>query len=77
MMPSFISQRALQEETERPCKAHSRKAFMLSRITVELIWNMLMSVPMPVPVPFAWNHPIRLYTAAGRDRRWHEAQACT
>ncbi|KAJ5698814.1 ABC multidrug transporter A-2 [Penicillium macrosclerotiorum] len=57
MMPSFVTQRALYEVRERPSKAYSWKAFMLASIFTELLWNILMSVP----VYFSWYYPIGLY----------------
>lgn len=60
MMPFFVTQRALYEVRERPCKAYSWKAFMLASITVELPWNMFMAVPMF----FCWYYPIGLFRNA-------------
>ncbi|CAG7944618.1 unnamed protein product [Penicillium nalgiovense] len=62
MMPSFVTQRALYEVRERPSKAYSWKAFMLGSILVELVWNILMSVP----VFFCWYYPIGFYHNAER-----------
>ncbi|CAN9399732.1 unnamed protein product [Alternaria alternata] len=44
IMPHFVTQRALYEVRERPSKAYSWKAFMISNIVVELPWNSLMAV---------------------------------
>ncbi|OQE13527.1 hypothetical protein PENFLA_c046G06969 [Penicillium flavigenum] len=62
MMPSFVTQRALYEVRERPSKAYSWKAFMLASILVELVWNILMSVP----AFFCWYYPIGFYHNAER-----------
>ena len=60
MMPHFVTQRALYEVRERPSKAYSWKAFMLSSIIVELPWNALMAVV----IYFCWYYPIGLYKNA-------------
>ncbi|KAJ5511411.1 CDR ABC transporter [Penicillium expansum] len=60
MMPSFVTQRALYEVRERPSKAYSWKAFMMASILVELVWNILMSVP----IFFCWYYPIGFYRNA-------------
>ena len=60
MMPHFVTQRALYEVRERPSKAYSWKAFMLSSIIVELPWNALMAVV----IYFCWYYPIGLYQNA-------------
>ena len=60
IMPHFVTQRALYEVRERPSKAYSWKAFMLSNILVELPWNSLMSVL----IFFCWYYPIGLYRNA-------------
>ncbi|KAL2824234.1 ABC-2 type transporter-domain-containing protein [Aspergillus cavernicola] len=57
IMPHFISQRALYEARERPSKAYSWAAFMISNIVVELPWNSLMSVVMWA----CWYYPVGLY----------------
>jgi ABC-type multidrug transport system ATPase subunit/ABC-type multidrug transport system permease subunit len=54
MMPYFVTQRSLYEVRERPSKAYSWKAFMLSSIIVELPWNTLAAVP----AFFCWYYPI-------------------
>ena len=59
-MPHFVTQRALYEVRERPSKAYSWKAFMLASILVELVYNVLMSVP----AFFCWYYPIGLYRNA-------------
>ncbi|KAI9099899.1 putative ABC transporter [Phlyctochytrium arcticum] len=56
IMPHFVTQRALYEVRERPSKAYSWKAFMLSNIFVELPWNTLMAVF----VFLTWYYPIGL-----------------
>jgi ATP-binding cassette subfamily G (WHITE) protein 2 (PDR) len=60
IMPHFVTQRALYEVRERPSKAYSWKAFMISNIVVELPWNTLMSVLVFV----CWYYPIGLYRNA-------------
>ncbi|KAI2486915.1 ABC transporter CDR4 [Pyrenophora tritici-repentis] len=60
MMPHFVTQRALYEVRERPSKAYSWKAFMLSNIIVEIPWNALMAVV----IYFCWYYPIGLYKNA-------------
>lgn len=61
IMPHFVTQRSLYEVRERPSKAYSWKAFMLSNILVELPWNSLMAVL----IYFCWYYPIGLYRNAG------------
>lgn len=60
IMPHFVTQRALYEVRERPSKAYSWKAFMMSNIFVELPWNSLMAVL----IFFCWYYPIGLYKNA-------------
>ncbi|EUC35187.1 hypothetical protein COCCADRAFT_3579 [Bipolaris zeicola 26-R-13] len=60
IMPHFVTQRALYEVRERPSKAYSWKAFMISNIFVELPWNSLMAVL----IFFCWYYPIGLYKNA-------------
>ncbi|WEW58654.1 Multidrug resistance protein [Emydomyces testavorans] len=60
MMPYFVTQRSLYEVRERPSKAYSWKAFMLSSILVELPWNTLMAIP----AFFCWYYPIGFYRNA-------------
>jgi ATP-binding cassette, subfamily G (WHITE), member 2, PDR len=60
IMPHFVTQRALYEVRERPSKAYSWKAFMISNIVVELPWNTLMAVLIFV----CWYYPIGLYRNA-------------
>jgi ATP-binding cassette, subfamily G (WHITE), member 2, PDR len=57
IMPHFVIQRALYEVRERPSKAYSWKAFMISNIVVELPWNTLMAIV----IFFCWYYPIGLY----------------
>ncbi|KAI3225108.1 hypothetical protein DTO012A9_4126 [Penicillium roqueforti] len=57
MMPSFVTQRSLYEVRERPSKAYSWMAFMMGSILTELVWNILMSVP----IFFSWYYPIGFY----------------
>ncbi|KAI2084684.1 Multidrug resistance protein [Ophidiomyces ophidiicola] len=60
MMPYFVTQRSLYEVRERPSKAYSWKAFMLSSILVELPWNTIMAVP----AFFCWYYPIGFFRNA-------------
>jgi ATP-binding cassette subfamily G (WHITE) protein 2 (PDR) len=60
IMPHFVTQRSLYEARERPSKAYSWKAFMVSSIVVELPWNSLMAVL----IFFCWYYPIGLYRNA-------------
>jgi ATP-binding cassette subfamily G (WHITE) protein 2 (PDR) len=60
IMPHFVTQRALYEVRERPSKAYSWQAFMISNIIVELPWNSLMAVL----IYFCWYYPIGLYKNA-------------
>jgi len=60
IMPHFVTQRSLYEVRERPSKAYSWKAFMLSNIIVELPWNSLAAVLLF----FCWYYPIGLYRNA-------------
>jgi ATP-binding cassette subfamily G (WHITE) protein 2 (PDR) len=57
IMPHFVTQRSLYEARERPSKAYSWKAFMLSNIIVELPWQTLMAVIMFI----CWYYPIGMY----------------
>ncbi|OQE34548.1 hypothetical protein PENCOP_c017G05487 [Penicillium coprophilum] len=63
IMPNFVTQRSLYEVRERPSKAYSWKAFMISNILVELPWNTLMSVFIFV----CWYYPIGLNRNAEPD----------
>ncbi|KAI8935400.1 hypothetical protein NX059_007981 [Plenodomus lindquistii] len=60
IMPHFVTQRSLYEVRERPSKAYSWKAFMISNIIVEMPWNTLMAVI----IYFCWYYPIGLYRNA-------------
>lgn len=60
IMPHFVTQRSLYEARERPSKAYSWRAFMLSNIIVELPWNSLAAVLIFV----TWYYPIGLYRNA-------------
>jgi ATP-binding cassette subfamily G (WHITE) protein 2 (PDR) len=60
IMPHFVTQRSLYEARERPSKAYSWKAFMISNILVELPWNTLMAVL----IFLCWYYPIGLYRNA-------------
>ncbi|KAF2812667.1 ABC drug exporter AbcA [Mytilinidion resinicola] len=71
IMPHFVTQRALYEVRERPSKAYSWKAFMLSNIIVELPWNGLMAIV----IFFCWYYPIGLYRNAEPTDSVHERGA--
>ena len=43
-MPMFVTQRSLYEVRERPSKAYSWKAFLISNIFVEIPWQILLGV---------------------------------
>ncbi|KAI1833391.1 hypothetical protein DTO006G1_6434 [Penicillium roqueforti] len=60
IMPHFVAQRSLYEVRERPSKAYSWKAFMISNIVVELPWNTLMSLIIFV----CWYYPVGMYRNA-------------
>ena len=60
IMPLFVTQRSLYEVRERPSKAYSWKAFMLSNILVELPWATLGAVVLF----FCWYYPLGLYRNA-------------
>ncbi|KAJ5159716.1 multidrug resistance ABC transporter [Penicillium canariense] len=60
IMPHFVAQRNLYEARERPSKAYTWKAFIISNIIVELPWNSLMSVLMFL----CWYYPVGLYRNA-------------
>ncbi|RFU31901.1 hypothetical protein B7463_g4413, partial [Scytalidium lignicola] len=68
IMPHFVTQRALYEVRERPSKAYSWKAFMLSNIIAELPWNSLMAVL----IFLCWYYPIGLYRNAEPSDAVHE-----
>ncbi|KAG4442873.1 hypothetical protein IFR05_001669 [Cadophora sp. M221] len=67
IMPHFVVQRSLYEARERPSKAYSWKAFILSNILVEVPWNLLLSVFMFL----TWYYPI------GLDKFAKESDAAT
>ncbi|KAJ6571794.1 putative ABC transporter [Mycena capillaripes] len=60
MMPLFVEQRSLYEARERPSKAYSWMAFMLSQILVELPWQMCAALICFV----SWYYPIGMYRNA-------------
>ncbi|MCJ1283705.1 hypothetical protein MMC26_003036 [Xylographa opegraphella] len=68
IMPHFVTQRSLYEVRERPSKAYSWKAFMLSNIIVELPWNSLSALLIFV----CWYYPIGLYRNAEPTNAVHE-----
>jgi len=60
IMPNFVTQRSLYEARERPSKAYSWKAFLLSNIIVELPWKTLIAL-----LAFLlWYYPIGMYKNA-------------
>lgn len=71
IMPHFVTQRSLYEVRERPSKAYSWKAFMLSNIIVELPWNSLMALL----IFLCWYYPIGLYKNAEPTDAVHERGA--
>ena len=71
IMPHFVTQRSLYEARERPSKAYSWKAFMISNIVIELLWNSLMAVIIFV----TWYYPIGLYRNAEPTNAVHERGA--
>lgn len=71
IMPHFVTQRALYEVRERPSKAYSWKAFMLSNIIVELPWNSFAALLLFV----CWYYPIGLYRNAEPTDAVHERGA--
>lgn len=60
IMPHFVTQRSLYEARERPSKAYSWQAFLLSNIIAELPWNALMAVIMF----FTIYYPVGFYENA-------------
>ncbi|KAH7155772.1 ABC-2 type transporter-domain-containing protein [Dactylonectria estremocensis] len=60
MLPAFVAQRTMYEARERPSKTYSWKAFMVSSILVEAVWNSLMAVLCFV----CWYFPTGLYRNA-------------
>ncbi|KAH7070040.1 BcATRO, ABC transporter [Paraphoma chrysanthemicola] len=54
IMPNFVTNRSLYEARERPSKAFSWKAFVLSNLIVEIPWNALLSLLMFL----CWYYPI-------------------
>lgn len=71
IMPLFVTQRALYEVRERPSKAYSWQAFMMSNIFVEIPWAVLSSVILF----FVWYYPIGLYRNAEPTDSVHERGA--
>ncbi|KIX03156.1 uncharacterized protein Z518_06707 [Rhinocladiella mackenziei CBS 650.93] len=71
IMPLFVTQRSLYEVRERPSKAYSWKAFMMSNIIVELPWSMLCAILIFV----TWYYPIGLYENAEPTDSVHERGA--
>ncbi|ENH69570.1 ABC transporter CDR4 [Fusarium oxysporum f. sp. cubense race 1] len=57
MLPDYVAQRTMYEARERPSKTYSWKAFMVSTILVEAVWNSLMAVLSFV----CWYFPTGLY----------------
>ncbi|KAL6246776.1 Multidrug resistance protein [Rhinocladiella similis] len=71
IMPLFVTQRALYEVRERPSKAYSWQAFMMSNIIVELPWAVLCAILIFV----TWYYPIGLYRNAEPTDSVHERGA--
>jgi ATP-binding cassette subfamily G (WHITE) protein 2 (PDR) len=71
IMPLFVTQRSLYEVRERPSKAYSWKAFMLSNIIVELPWATFCAVL----IYFCWYYPGGLYRNAEPTDAVHERGA--
>ncbi|KAH7156569.1 ABC-2 type transporter-domain-containing protein [Dactylonectria macrodidyma] len=60
MLPAFVAQRTMYEARERPSKTYSWKAFMVSSILVEAVWNSFMAILCFV----CWYFPTGLYRNA-------------
>ena len=71
IMPHFVTQRALYEVRERPSRAYSWKAFMISNIAVEIPWNAFMAVV----IFFCFYYPIGLQNNAAAAGATHERGA--
>lgn len=71
IMPLFVTQRSLYEVRERPSKAYSWQAFMMSNIVVELPWSALCAVLLFL----TWYYPIGLYNNAEPTNSVHERGA--
>jgi ATP-binding cassette, subfamily G (WHITE), member 2, PDR len=71
IMPLFVTQRALYEVRERPSKAYSWKAFMLSNLVVEIPWSAFCAVLLFL----TWYYPIGLYANAAVTDTVHERGA--
>ncbi|KAM0418796.1 hypothetical protein ACHAPT_012306 [Fusarium lateritium] len=61
-MPVFCEQRTLYEARERPSKSYSWQSFMVANITVEIVWNSLVSIFCFI----CWYYPMGLY----RNAEW-------
>ncbi|KAI6748140.1 hypothetical protein HG531_008682 [Fusarium graminearum] len=57
MLPDYVAQRTMYEARERPSKTYSWKAFMVSTILVEAVWNSIMAVLSFI----CWYFPTGLY----------------
>lgn len=71
IMPLFVTQRSLYEVRERPSKAYSWQAFMMSNILVEFPWSLLCAALVYV----TWYYPIGLYRNAEPTHSVHERGA--
>ncbi|KAF2192196.1 pleiotropic drug resistance protein, ABC superfamily [Zopfia rhizophila CBS 207.26] len=60
IIPLYATQRTMYEARERQARTYSWQAFLISNITVELVWNSLISVLTFL----AWYYPIGLYRNA-------------
>ena len=71
IMPLFVTQRALYEVRERPSKAYSWQAFMMSNVIVEIPWSTLCAFLIFV----TWYYPIGLWRNAEPTDSVHERGA--
>ncbi|GAM90627.1 hypothetical protein ANO11243_086720 [Dothideomycetidae sp. 11243] len=71
IMPLFVSQRALYEARERPSKAYSWQAFMLSQTLAEVPWALVCATLLFL----CWYYPIGLYANAAQSEAVHERGA--
>ncbi|KAH8703208.1 putative ABC transporter [Talaromyces proteolyticus] len=68
IMPVFVTQRSLYEVRERPSKAFSWQAFILSFVVAEIPWNLLCATLLYC----CWYYPIGLYRNAEVTNTVHE-----
>ncbi|KIW99404.1 uncharacterized protein Z518_11392 [Rhinocladiella mackenziei CBS 650.93] len=60
LMPLFVTQRSLYEVRERPSKAYSWQAFVISNVVADIPWSLGCSVCLY----FCWYYPIGLWRNA-------------